>query len=46
MAALTIKFNYVQDYAVIPRKEFIKNVVNMFTDNFDKLQQTARERAK
>ena len=26
MVGLTIKFNYVQDYAVIPRKEFIKNV--------------------
>lgn len=26
MTELTIKFNYVQDYAIIPRKEFIKNV--------------------
>lgn len=26
MAALTIKFNYVQDYAVLLRKDFIKYV--------------------
>ena len=36
MAALTIKFNYVQDYAVLLREDFIKyvdTIVNYLADS-------------